>query len=239
MNLRIGSLALAAILLPAAVHAEGAPADSGVVAEASALSWGVTCASKYSFQGIDYSAGRTVAQPQLGYARHAWSIALWGNLDQARSVLNELDTSVSREWKLGRCSGGAGYQNLQYFHRPDWQPTHELFGSLAVDGALQPSFAVHWDVAAGGGAYWTAGLERDLTWGATTLGLTSRLYAQEHYYGLTGIPSAEGGFTLSRALARQPAQLSVTHHWTWANGDFRGANATRDDWVVALTVGAR
>jgi len=219
----------------AARAADTTAADS--VAEAP-ISWGATYASRYSFQGLDYSEGRPVLQPQGSATLRGFTLTAWGNMDQARHELNEIDLSLEREWALAPLSGALGYTHLRYPHR-DWAPTHEVVADFALAALLEPTLSVHWDVAAGAGQYWTLGLSHTLPWHGASMELGSHLYFQDHYYGLTGIPAVETNASATLNWGGVALQPSIARLWTWANGDFRGDQAVRAGWVVGLQCSSR
>ncbi len=195
--------------------------------------WSATYASRYCFQGLDYSDGRPVLQPQVSGRIHGTTLAVWGNLDQTRREPNEIDVSLQRDWTLGRSSGLLGYTHLRYPNR-DWEPTHEAFVELALVAALEPSLSIHWDVAAGTGRYWAFGVSHEVPWRGGALGLASKLYVHDHYYGLTGIPAVETGVSVTGPWAGISIQPTLARLWTWSNGDFREDQAIRGGWVVSL-----
>jgi hypothetical protein len=217
---------------PPAGSAEGLP-DSTRASE-TGLAWSAAYASRYCFQGLDYSAGRPVVQPQLAASFRRLTFTIWGNGDPARGQLDELDLSLQGEWALDRLSGALGYTHLRYPHR-DWQPTHEIFADLGVDAPLQPSLSIHWDVAAGGGRYWTLGLDHETPHGRAALALGARVFLHEHYYGMTGVPSLETHVGITVPWVGLSLQPSLSRFWTWENGDFRGDQAVGDGWVASLT----
>lgn len=223
---------------------ETAPVVSGETPETPSaasptLGWSTTYATRYAFQGLDYSGGRPVLQPSATATLRGFSAGLWGNVDQTRGELNEIDATLECELEQGPFSGVLGYADLRYPHREDWASTHEAYLDVALDAPFSPSLSVHWDVQAGAGRYWTLGIGRDFESAGGTLGLSAEFHAHEHYYGMDGIPALEtivsfsdtwGGLALRPALARQ---------WTWENGDFRDDLAIAPGWVASLDVAPR
>ncbi len=220
-----------ALVLAGAVCAS---AVSGAEPSNSGSTYRLTYASKYSFQGIDRSASRPVLQPEVGMDMGELSVTAWGNYDQTQGVMNELDTRLWHPLDVGGWSGAWGYEYLRYFHDDARRPSQEVFTELSYKRAFTPSVRMHWDIDEGHGRYWTFGLARAIAKGGATTTLAGRLHLQEHYYGMTGIPSAESAVALSRA----GMEVSLTRHWTWENGDFRGEARPLRDWVFALTLGA-
>jgi hypothetical protein len=197
------------------------------------VEWSATYASRYSFQGLDYSDGRPVLQPQISGPIPGITWSVWGNLDQTRGELNEVDIGLQREWSLGRSSGSFGYAYLRYPNR-DWEPTHEAFADFALTAPIEPALSIHWDVAAGTGTYWTFGLSRELRWQDGTLSLESKLYVQDHYYGLSGIPAVETAVSFSAPWAGVAIRPTLARLWTWPNGSFHDEQAVHAGWVASV-----
>jgi len=230
----------------AASSAAAPPSESSVgpaseVAAASGsrsltLAWSTTYASRYSFQGLDYSDGRPVLQPSLSASVRGFTAGVWGNADQTRREFNEVDATLQRDFTRGRMSGALGYAYLRYPNRVDWAPTQEAWLDLALDATLAPSLSVHWDTDAGSGRYWTLGVGHEFATSRGTLGLSAKAYAHEHYYGMSGVPAMETGVSFSRDLGSLTIQPSLAHQWAWENGDFREEFAVKPGWVFGLNV---
>lgn len=199
--------------------------------------WGVAYASRYVFQGLDYSDGQPVFQPQLTARLGRYSAIVWSNLDQDRRELNEIDVSLQGDWENDGLSGDFGYTHLRYPHRGlGWEPTHELYADLELDRPLQPSISVHWDLDQGHGRYWTLGLSHEMSAAKSVIQLSGRLYAHDGYYDLTGLPCFEAGVGFSRGWGRLSIQSGLARQWTWENGDFRGDNAVPAGWVATVAL---
>lgn len=212
------------------------PSDSTATSAAS-IGWGVTYASKYLFQGgFDYSEGKPVLQAQASAGWNGLSLQAWGNWDQARREVNELDLTIEQDWERGWASGAVGVAHLQYPHRT-WNPTRELVASVALKAFLEPTLDLHWDVAEGNGGYWTAGLSRGWPMSRASLAVTSKLYGLEHYYGLSGMTALETGMTLTTQWSGLSFGSSLQRQWTWENRDLTGANRVSPGWVLSLSVG--
>jgi hypothetical protein len=224
-------------ITPACDQEASAPAPSPTAE--SQLEWSVTYASRYSFQGLDYSEGRPVLQPEVVYRLGGFGIAVWWNLDQARRELNEVDVSLQREWTSKVFSAAGGYVNLHYPHRADWEPSHELFADIALEVPLRPSASVHWDVDAGNGRYWTIGLGKELARSIGSIDLSADLYVHDHYYGMTGFSALETSVSVTREWGGLCLAPSLGFLWTWANGDFRGELAVPAGWLAGLTLSSQ
>ena len=234
-------LLILACAVPAAATelvAPAAPADS-LAAGPVSFEWSATYASRYSFQGIDYSEGRPVLQPEATANVHGLALGVWINSDQTRRELNEIDASLQRSGTRGPLAYTVGYTHLSYPNR-DWSPTHELVTDLELDRWPHPSLSVHWDVGEGQGGYWAIGGAHEFTLHpGRTLGLGARVFAQQHYYGMTGIPAIETSVIAGLPWAGMSIQPALARQWAWENGQFRGDLATRPGWVFSITLSPR
>ncbi|HYQ88841.1 MAG TPA: hypothetical protein VEU09_04340 [Candidatus Binatia bacterium] len=194
-----------------------------------------TYASWYSFQGFDYSNRKPVFQPEVKASLKALSVGVWGNLDQVSQMMNEVDVTLRYGWEGKRASGGIGYVNLQYPNRVDWSPSQEIFAEGELEGPIQTSATVHWDVESGGGPYGALGVGREIAKSAIPIGLGVKLYAQEHYYGMSGISALETRASIHRSWAGVEWEPAISRLWTWENGDFRGSNAVSPGWLISLS----
>ena len=61
-------------------------------------------ASRYLFQGIDYSAGKPVLNPEADLSAGPLGAKLWVNHDLDQRVSNEFDFSLLHEWKAKKFS---------------------------------------------------------------------------------------------------------------------------------------
>jgi len=230
-----GSVASAPVGEPPAVS-KGAEPDSASGDEPVRFEWEATYASWYSFQGLDYSDRRSVSQPEVSVTMRGVSIAVWGNIDHSRGELNEVDMTLQWGWEGDRFSGGLGYMNLQYPHRPDWEPSQEVFGEVAFGGPLDLSASVHWDVDAGRGRYWEFGLGKELSAKAVAILLATSVYVQDDYYGMTGVTAVETRIGVRREWGGVAWEPSLARISAWENGDFQGANAVSTGWLFRLSV---
>ena len=219
---------------PPSARAEAGAPDSSA-APAFQFECSGTYASWYSFQGLDYSNRKPVFQPEVKGTLKGVSLGVWGNLDQSSQEMNEVDVTLRYGWEGKRASGGIGYVNLQYPNRAGWAPSQEVFAEGALEGPVQTSGAVHWDVDSGDGPYGALGVGREITKSTITIGLGLKLYAQEHYYGLSGISALETRACIRRTWAGMEWEPAVSRLWTWENGDFRGSNAVAPGWLVSLS----
>jgi len=233
-----GSIIVACVVSSPAASAVASPlppADS-IAMSASGIEWGMTYASKYLFQGgFDYSDGEPVVQPQATTGWNGLSLQVWSNWDQARREVNELDVTIQHDWQRGLASGAIGMAYLQYPRR-DWVATWEVVGTVAFETFLEPTLDLHWDVGEGDGAYWTAGLSRELSVPNGSLSVATKLYGLEHYYGVSGITALEAAVSASGEWAGLSFEPSLQRQWTWENRDVVGENRTHPGWLLALTV---
>lgn len=201
--------------------------------------WDATYASWYSFQGFDYSNHRPVLQPELSAAVKGFSIGAWGNLDQSLGELNEVDATLRWDWEASHLSGGLGYVNLQYPNRTGWSPSQELLGEVSLNAPLQPSASFHWDVDQGRGVYATLGIGGEIPLAPASAVLAAKLYAQDRYYGVTGISALETRAGVRRVWGGMAWEPALSRLWSWKNGDFRGANAIASSWLFSVSLSPR
>jgi hypothetical protein len=199
-------------------------------------SYSITLASRYLFQGLDYSAGGAVLQPEIDVTMGPLTAKAWANHDLERGVSDEFDFSLEHGWTAGKLSGSAGYTHLHYPHRDGWEPSQELYATFTKEAAVSTTLAVHYDFDAGTGTYSTFGLSRSVESPSGTLSIGANLFYQSGYYDATGIPGAELNLNLSRSIGKFAVTPSVSRFVTWENGDFRGENAVGDAWVFSLSL---
>ena len=200
------------------------------------VSGSMSFASRYLFQGIDYSAGKPVLNPEADLSAGPLGAKLWVNHDLDLRVSNEFDFSLLHEWKAKKFSFATGYTYLWYPHREGWIPSQELYVEMSRDGVLNPSLSVHYDFDAGMGTYSTFGLSHGFERKMGTITLGTNLFYQDHYYGLSGIPSSEWNVHFEKTLHGTTLTPSVSRFVTWANGDFRDANAVTGAWLFSFAV---
>jgi uncharacterized protein (TIGR02001 family) len=198
--------------------------------------WETAFASKYLFQGIDYSNGNPVAQPELSLEYRGFSLTSWFNVDLDERRVNEIDLLFAYERELGRLSATPGYARYRY---PDkgWEPSQEVYLDLSYATLLDLSLSSHYDFDAGKGAYFTLGLQRDVETSVGTFGMGSNLFYQRNYYEMSGIPSLEFTVNYSRSIRSVSITPSVSYFVTWDNSDFKEQSAVPKQWVVSLMIG--
>jgi len=194
-------------------------------------------ASRYLFQGIDYSAAKPVMNPEADLTWGPIGAKLWVNHDLDQRVSNEYDFSILHEWALKKLSITTGYTYLWYPHREGWAPSQELYVEMSREAPLNPSLAVHYDFDAGMGSYSTFGLSHGFERPMGTFTLGANLFYQDHYYGLTGFPSSEWNAHFEKSFRGTTITPSVSRFVTWKNGDFRDVNAIPSNWLFSLTFG--
>lgn len=201
------------------------------------MSWSLDFASRYSFQGVNYSNNDPVMQPSLSIGYGGVSGSFWFNHDLHRQRSDEYDFSLEYSHDVGRFGLAGGYTALRYPHREGWSPSAEFYVDCDIDAALSPSLSVHDDIDAGRGVYLTAGASHDLFAKPVPLSLGADLFYQEHYYDTTGFPALQASLGTTFALWKIRLSPAVSRFFTWANGSFRGANAIAPAWVTTLSVG--
>src|SRR5689334_1654433 len=122
------SMAVGVLLLVggAACDAAEAPSDPQTASPIS-VSGSMSFASRYLFQGIDYSAGNPVLNPEADLSAGPLGAKLWVNHDLDLRVSNEFDFSLLHEWKAKTFSFATGYTYLWYPHREGWLSSQELY----------------------------------------------------------------------------------------------------------------
>ncbi len=195
-----------------------------------------TAASRYLFQGIDYSEGRPVIQPQATVGWKGTTLAFWGNWDMDRGDLDEIDLSLQHTLDTQAFSLTAGLVDLRYPHREGWAPTHEVFADFAWNTTLNPSVSTHYDFEAAKGAYITFSLSQALGGGSAPVTVSTRLFWQSRYYEMTGIPAAEVNLGIELTAGGLGLAPSISRFFTWENGTFRGEDAVRASWVFTLSL---
>ncbi len=226
--LSLGGTAFAEPAEPADPSATEAPTEEKV-----SFSGDMTLASRYLFQGLDYSDGRAVLQPNVNLGHGPFTANVWANYQVNIGELNEVDLSLKVGKSFGVLSAAAGYMNLQYPNRPDWDPSQEIFTELAVETALSPTLSMHYDFDAGQGSYTTLGISQSV---GSSVTVASNLFYQSQYYELTGFPAAEFKVSASRRFGAYTLTPAVSYFATWANGDFRGDSAVPSNWLFGANV---
>ena len=200
------------------------------------MSGSLSFASRYLFQGIDYSASKPVLNPEADLTWGAIGAKLWVNHDLNERVSNEYDFSLLHEWKAKKLSFTTGYTYLWYPHREGWDPSQELYLEASRDGVLNPSLSVHYDFDAGTGSYSTFGLSHGFERKAGTITVGTNLFYQDHYYGLSGFPSNEWNVHFEKTVHGATITPSLSRFMTWTNGDFRDENAVKSAWLFSFTL---
>lgn len=227
--------------MPSAATAEdgASPAAAGAqesyATDAMSLTWQFAVASKYLFQGVDYSQGEPVVQPEFALSVRNFSATLWVNHDLQLGDSNEFDFLLSYTRELPGVSLTMGYAHNDYPHR-GWSPSQEVFCEAGLPAAFEPTLAINYDYDQGKGAYATLGTNRQVQSGPLPVTFGASVYYQHEYYGSTGFPAAE--FQLSTDL-RQGAVLfspAISRTLTWDNGDFTDTGAVPASWLFSLNV---
>ena len=222
---------------PRSVPAPGAPEATQEPSSPISASGSMSFASRYLFQGIDYSNGKPVLNPEADLNAGPIGAKLWVNHDLDLGVSNEFDFSLLHEWKVKKFSFTTGYTYLWYPHREGWNPSQEFYLEASRDGALNPSLSVHYDFDAGMGSYSTFGLSHGFERRIGTFTLGANLFYQDHYYGVSGFPASEWNAHFEKSLHGATITPSVSRFVTWNNGGFRDENAVKSAWLFALQVG--
>jgi hypothetical protein len=193
-------------------------------------------ASRYLFQGIDYSDSKPVLNPQADLTAGPFQARLWMNHDLDQNVSNEFDLSLFHEWSAKKFSFTTGYTYLWYPHREGWDPSQEFYVEASHDGPLSPTLSVHYDFDAGMGSYSTFGVSHSIARRVGTVSFGANLFYQDHYYGLSGFPSSEWNIHLERSLKKITVTPSISRFLTWKNGDFREENVVKSAWLFSFQI---
>jgi hypothetical protein len=206
--------------------------QDSAASHAYSLSYDAMVASRYLFQGLDYSEGNTVVQPNLTTTFGPFTLGAWGNVQTDTEALNEIDLSFKYTRAFGRWSVSPGYMLLRYPNR-DWDPSQELTLDLAWSVPLQPTLSYHYDFDAGRGSYTTLGVSRTLK---APLTLAVNGFYQNEYYEMSGFPSLEIKATAPFSAGPLTVTPSLSRFTTWGNGDFVDAAGIPSVWLFAVDV---
>lgn len=227
---------LAASFPPAAAGTDLSEAPSSDASTAFSMAADVTLASTYLWHGIDYSDGHPVIQPEMVLGYDSFSATVWLNGDLHDGLVTEADLYLSYTRPIRPLSLTLGYAYFSYPHREGWDPSQEVFMTVALATRFHPSLSLHHDYQTGKGLYaelgGSGGFEHPL--GNLTVG--ANLYYHHSYYQLTGFPAIEIQGGNSFGVGPVTLSLSVTYFLTWDNGDFTGGNAVDDAWVYSLNI---
>lgn len=202
-----------------------------------ALSAQVSLASRYLFQGIDYSDSHPVLQPEFTVERAGGSLTGWANFDLHERHVNELDGLLAYTWEGESLSLTPGYA---YYHYPNrsWGSSQEVYLDISYATLLAVSLSAHYDFDEGDGAYATLGISHSIGGPSGTLEVGSNLFYQRNYYDQTGIPSLEFSAQYQVIVHGYHVSSSVSYFATWENGDFHDDGAVPSRWAAVLTVGS-
>lgn len=203
------------------------------------FSWDITLASKYLFQGRDYSNGKPVVQPEFTVTFKDFSAILWSNYDLHIKEANEFDLYLQYSREMEKLLLTTGYAHFNYPHRDGWAPSQEVFIELSSNVILSPLFSVHYDFDAGKGSYSTLGINHDMETSLGALSFVINLFYQDNYYGLSGFPSIEFNGGLEHSIGSFSITPAISYFLTWDNGDFRGGGPegpVSDTWLFSINV---
>ncbi len=215
---------------------QGLPAvmKDGAAPRAFAFNSTATFATAYLFQGIDYSEGESVVQPQVGVAYGNLSASVWLNHDLNYSHTNEYDVTFQYAWSAAPFNVTGGYVYLTYPHREGWDASQEMLLDFDVESFLAPSISIHYDFDAGHGVYSTFGLAHAFALPMQPVTVGGSVYYQSHYYKATGFPACELNVSAERAAGPFTITPSLSRVVTWENGDFRGEAAVANTWLFSI-----
>lgn len=200
-------------------------------------SWDVTIASKYLFQGIDYSERKPVIQPEAIITVKDFSAILWFNHDLHINKSNEFDLYLQYDLKRENLTLTGGYAHLNYPHRDDWEPSQEVFMAISYSAPFNPSLSIHYDFDSGKGSYYTLNINRDVASLIGDLSLGTNLFYQSNYYGSSGFPSVEFNISSEYPVRSFTISPSVSYFLTWDNADFSGDSSVPNTWLFSINIG--
>ena len=201
------------------------------------FSWDITQASKYLFQGIDYSNGKPVAQPELALAYKDFSFISWLNFNQDEKVFDEIDLYFQYSREVQNLSLTPGYAYYRYPTRGDgWDPSQEVYLDISYDTFLSPTLSTHYDFDAGKGYYFTLGVSHGIETSRGIFGLGSNVFYQSDYYDATGFPSVEFNGSYSHSIGSMTIAPSISYFLTWNNGDFKDTGSVPEAWLFSINV---
>ena len=233
---RLPDLPLILILLSLVYLVSASPASAASPTYPVSFSWDVTQASKYVWQGEDYSNNKPVAQPELALSYKNLSFISWFNFDQDQKVFDEIDLYFQYTQEFQKLTLTPGYAYYRYPTRVGWDPTQEAYLDLAYATFLNPTLSIHYDYDVATGSYFTLGVSEDLETRLGTFAFGSNLFYRSGYYDMTGFPSMEfnGNYSYSRgSLSISP---SISYFLTWNNDDFNGVNSIPETWLFSINV---
>ena len=201
-----------------------------------AIGWDVTLASKYLFQGVDYSDGNPVVQPEVTLTAKDFSAILWSNYNLDTNKANEFDLYLQYTWEIQDFSLTAGYAHYNYPHREGWDPSQDVSISISYEALLNPYLSIHYDFDAGEGIYSTLGISHEVESYLGPLSLGLNLFYQGNYYENSGFPSMEFTVNTGYPMGSFSITPSISYFLSWDNGDFRDNNAVADTWLFSINV---
>lgn len=229
------SIAVAADVISTEIDNENTSADNSI-----SFGWDVTLASKYIWQGFDYSNGGSVLQPEAHLSANNFSATLWFNHDVDTNKTDEFDLYLQYDRTISNYALSAGYAYYEYPqnepHRDSWESSQELYLDISHSNAFNPSLSIHYDFDVGEGAYYALGVSHDYEAGAGSFALAANLFYHDGYYDVSGIPSFELNASTGFDVGSLTISPSISYFHTWENGDFRGVNAVPDTWLFLVNI---
>lgn len=231
----ISSIAIASDAIYIKTDSEHPPADNSI-----SFGWDASLASKYIWQGIDYSNGGVVFQPEAYLAINNFSATVWINHDIDTNKSDEIDLYLQYDWSFTDYALSAGYAYYDYPqnepHRDNWEASQELYLDISIETELNPSLSIHYDFDAGEGAYYALGVSHDYEAAVADFSLAANLFYHDNYYETSGIPSFELNASTSFSSGSLTISPSVSYFHTWENGDFRDSNSVPGVWLFSVNI---
>lgn len=214
--------------------------ESSTTESAMSFGWDASLASKYIWQGFDYSNGGMVLQPEAYLTVDNFSATLWFNHDIDTNKSDEFDLYLQYDWPFTNHGLSTGYAYYDYPqnepHRDGWDASQELYMNISIEAPLSPSLSIHIDFDAGEGAYYALGVSHDYEITENIFTLAANIFYHDDYFDTSGIPSFELSASTSLNMTSFTISPSISYFHRWENGDFRGNDATQDVWLFSINI---
>jgi len=231
----ISNIAVASDANDIETDTENSSADNSI-----SYGWDATLSSKYIWQGIDYSNGGMVLQPEAYITLNNFSATVWFNHDIETNKPDEFDLYLQYDWSFTKHALSAGYAYYEYPqnepHRDNWDASQELYLDISVDRTLNPSLSMHYDFDTGKGTYYALGVSHDFDLARESFTLAANLFYHDDYFETSGIPSFELNASTNFSAGSLTISPSISYFHSWENGDFRGVNAVPDVWLFSVNI---
>ena len=250
MKLRVGKTNVFILIYCTSIFSSIAVASDAINAEKDnenpsannsiSYGWDATLASKYIWQGFDYSNGGMVLQPEAYLTINDFTATVWINHDIVTNKSDEFDLYLQYDWSFPSHALSAGYAYYEYPqnepHRDNWDASQEIYLDISIESTLTPSLSMHYDFDAGDGVYYALGVSHEYQVAAQSFSLAANLFYHDNYFESSGIPSFELNASTVLNTGSLTISPSVSYFHTWENGDFRGVNSAPEVWLFSVNI---